>query len=280
MKFDETMKPKLLLCLALVLSGGWFGCLNAADGQTNSITWAIFTDTNRHFHFQYPAAWRINTEVVSVMHYRQVFVSLNSAERFTVGDLQVSTNVWEYGAPETISQLPAGTVYMDIGWWEYLAPQFGPDIHEMEADDLSALLKTDKEEKADKKLVTRTIEFSKWGRRWSIMVYMRAPVSEDRRQLMGQVLKSFCFDGVPAGDAIWAIGEARKKLPPEADPDQFTREGGSSVYYDQTRKDGNEVIVAFTKQFSDKSKKTWCFRVTETGAVLPMEPSANPFKEP
>jgi hypothetical protein len=276
------MNPKLILCLVLVLSGVLFGCLDAADGQTNSMQWATFTDTNRHFHFQYPATWGINTEVVPVMHYRVIFVSLNSAERLTVRDLQVATNMWEYGPAETIKQLPPGTVYMDIGCWEGPGPlpRFGPGIQDMEAADLSALLKKSKEETGDKdkQLITRRIEFSKWGRRWSILVYMHAPVGEDRRQLMEQILKSFRFDGVPAGDEIWAIGEARKKLPPEADPDKFTHEGGSSVYYDQTKKDGSNVIVAFTKQFGDKSKKTWCFRVTETGTVLPMEPGENPFK--
>jgi hypothetical protein len=275
-------KPKLIFGLALVLSAGLFGCLAAAGGQTNSLSWATFTDANRHFHFQYPATWGINNEIVSVMHYRDVFVSLNSSGRSTVDDLQVTTNTWEYGPAETIKQLPAGTVYMDIGWWEGPGPlpRFGPGIHEMEAADLSAVLKQSQEEtKLDKQLVTRTIEFSKWGRRWSIVVYMHAPVGEDRRQLMEQVLESFRFDGVPAGDEIWAIGEARKKLPPEADPDQFTREGGSSVYYNQTKKDGSSVIVAFTKQFGDQSKKTWCFRVTETGTVLPMAPGENPFKE-
>jgi hypothetical protein len=273
----ENRKRTLFFCLTLVLSG-LVGCLDAADRQTNSMQWATFSDTNRHFHFQYPATWRINTEVVPVMHYRDVFVSLNSAERSRVGDLQVSTNTWKYGAHETIEQLPARSVYMDIGWWEFFAPRFGPGIHEMEGADLSALLKENEEETDDKQLITRTIEFSKWGRRWSIMVYRRAPFNEDRRQLVEQILKSFRFDGVPAGDEIWAIGEARKKLPPEADPDEFTREGGSSAHYDQAKKDGSEVIVAFTKQFSDKSKKTWCFRVTESGTVLPMEPDENPFK--
>ena len=270
------MNPKIILGLALGLTA-FGGCLTPADGQTNSMQWATFTDTNRHFHFQYPATWGINTDVVSVMHYREVFVSLNSASRSTDGDLQVSTNTWGYGAPETIKQLPAGAVYMDIGWWEYPGPRFGPRIHEMEATDLSALPRQSDETK-DRQLATQTIEFSKWGRRWSIVVYMRAPFSKDRRQLVDQILKSFHFDGVPAGDEIWAIGEARKKLPAEADPDQYTREGGSSVYYDQTKKDGNDVIVAFIKQFGDGSKKTWCFRVTENGMVLPMESSENPFK--
>lgn len=139
------------------------------------------------------------------MHYRDVFVSLNSAQRHTVGDLQVSTNEWEYGSPTTIKQLPAGTIYMDIGYWDGPWPRFGSNIREMEAADLSEVFKTNDEEKTVG-LITRKIEFHKWGRYWSIMIYMRTPVSEKNRQLMERVLKSFRFDGVPAGDEIWAIG--------------------------------------------------------------------------
>ena len=265
------MKFKFLLCLALVLSGGLFGWPNVGSGQTNSdVQRVTFTDAARHFHFQYPATWKINTDVVPVMHYRDVFVSLNSAHRHTVGDLQVSTNTWEYGAPTTIEQLPAGTIYMDIGYWDGPWPRFGSNIREMEAANLSGLLKTNDQEKSDG-LITRQIEFHKWGRHWSIMIYLRTPVSEKNRQFMEQVLKSFCFDGVPAGDEIWAIGLARKKLPPEADPDQFTREGGSSVYYNATLKDGNDVLVMFTKHLEGQPEKTWSYLVTETGEVRPLD---------
>jgi hypothetical protein len=105
------MKFKFLLCLALVLSGGLFGWPNVGSCQTNSdVQWVTFTDAARHFHFQHPATWKINTDVVPVMHYRDVFVSLNSAHRHTVGDLQVSTNTWEYGTPTTIEQLAIGMV--------------------------------------------------------------------------------------------------------------------------------------------------------------------------
>jgi hypothetical protein len=262
------MKSKLLLCLALGLSGGLVGCSTAS--HTNSIQWATFTDTTRHFHLQYPATWKINTETIPVMHYRLVFVSLNSVECFTVGNLQTSENTWQYGSAETIKQLPAGAAYMDIGWWEGPpGPRWGPDIHEMEAADLSALLKTNHEEKEDG-LVVRQVEFHKWGRSWSIMVYIRPPVSRENHYAMEKVLNSFHFDGVPSGDPVWAIGEARKHLPHEADPNQFTNEGGSSVYYVSTTKDGDDVLVTFTKHLESESKKTWSFRVTAIGTVVPI----------
>jgi hypothetical protein len=244
-------------------------CSNAGSCQTNSNSqWLTFADAARHFHFQYPATWKIDTDLIPVMHYRDVFVSLNSAQQHTVGDLLVSSNTWEYGPPTTIKQLPVGTVYMDIGYWDSPSPRFGPNIHDMEAADLSCLLNTNDEKKTDG-LITRQIEFHKWGRDWSIVIYLRTPVSTINQQCMEQVLESFRFDGVPAGDEIWAIGLARKELPPEADPDQFTREGGSSVYYNATLRDGDDVIVMFTKRLEGQPEKTWSYRVTETGEVRP-----------
>jgi hypothetical protein len=115
--------------------------------------------------------------------------------------------------------------------------------------------------------VTRQIEFHKWGRHWSLMVYLRPPVSQENLQRVERILESFHFDGVPAGDPIWAIGEARKHLPPEAEPDQFSREGGSSVYYVSTSREGNDVLVTFTKRRPGQPKQTWSFRVSESGQV-------------
>jgi len=133
------------------------------------------------------------------------------------------------------------------------------------------LLPASKEETTNG-LVTRNIEFSKWGKEWSINVYFRTPVVQKDRRIVERVLESFRFDGVPAGDPGWAIGEARKHLPPEADPEKFTREGGSSVYYCQAERDGRSVIVTFVKQLDGEPKNTWVFRVDEVGAVTPIGP--------
>jgi hypothetical protein len=188
------MKIKIGICS--VLSSGAFACLNIASGQTNSgLLWATFTDTNRHFHFQYPSTWKINIENVSFFHWRDVFVSLNSAECLTVhpdDSLNCST-------AEILRQLPAGTAYMDIGYsanpWSS-----GTGTHDMEAADLSGPLKTAMNESENKGLITRTIEFTKRGKTWSIVTYMHPPISTENRQLLEQVLESFHFDSVPTID--------------------------------------------------------------------------------
>ena len=273
------MKLGFITC-SLLVGLGLTNRLAASADETNAPAWATYTDAARHFHFQYPTGWKISAADFPVMHYREVFVSVSSTGPVTVGDLQTATNAWSYGPAETIRQLPAGSAYLDIGYWEFPAPRFGPGIHEMTDANLSALLKKSPEQITDPQLITRTVDFCKWGRRWSIVVYLRSPVEAGQRQTVEHLLTSFHFDGVPAGDEIWAIGEARKQLPPEADPDQYTREGGSSIYYDQAKKDGDDVIVGFTKQLADHSKKRWCYRALKTGLVVSLPPGANPFPKP
>ena len=230
--------------------------------------WKTFTDAAHHFHFEYPAGWKVDTEPFPVMHYRDVFCALNSLgkERFKIREQQTAPNTWEFGGRTLTNQLPPGAAYLDIGWWEGPAPRFGPGIQEMTGKDLSSVLAAAKPtETAD--LISRRVEFSKWGRHWSIISYLRPPVSAETRQAMERVLTSFRYDGVPSGDPIWAIGEARKKLPAEAEPDRFEREGGSATHYVSTASDAGDVLVTFTKRDAGGPDKTWRFRVGGTGTV-------------
>lgn len=248
------------------------GCASntSTSKNINSVEWRTFSDANRHFHFAYPVSWKINTDCGPVEHYRDVFVAVNSfgKQHFMLREQLVATNTWEFGGPIMTNQLPPGSIYVDIGWWEGPWPRFGPGIKEMQRADLSTVAEDDYQIMPS--LMTRKFEFFKWGRRWSIVVYRRPPVSRENDALLKHILQSFHFDGVPAGDEIWAIGEARKHLPPEADPDQFTREGGSSLYFDETEHDGQDVIVTFAKHLEEQSQQTWRFRVTKTGAVIPL----------
>jgi len=242
--------------------------------------WTTFADTNRHFHFEYPKSWSISTEHLPVRHYRDVFLSLSSPGRGNsrIKEQETSPGTWEFGPGQILNQLPPGAAYMDIGWWERPAPRFDPDIQEMEAADLSAVLKAiENKAQMESQLIRRVLEFSKWGRRWSIEVYSRAPVSSETGQILDRVLTSFRFDGVPSGDEIWAIGVARRRLPPEAARDRFVREGGSATHYVGTRKEGNNVIVTFTQHEKEEHERTWSFRVTGSGEVLAI--TGTPMKQ-
>jgi len=240
--------------------------------------WATLADTERHFHLEYPSSWKVNTEVTAVAHYSMVFAALNSAgkENFTVREVQTAPGTWELNSDLIAQLVPAGTAYIDICWQEGPGgvQQFGPGIHEMGASDLSGLLKESKEAQVGE-LITQGFGFSKWGRDWNVAVYMHAPVTAALRDDVEKVLASFRFDGLPAGDAVWALGLAQKRLPKEADPEMYTRQGGSSLYYCGAQVSGDDVIVTFTKNLENTPAKSWTYRVTAKGEVIALESETN-----
>ncbi len=233
--------------------------------------WETYTDATRHFHLDYPPSWKVNSTMTVRAHYTMVLAALNSAgkENFTVQEIQTDANTYQLNGDIIAQLVPVGTAYIDISWQEGPGgvPQFGPGIHELEAADLSGLLQAGNEAQTGA-LIAREISFSKWGKSWVVTVYMQAPVAAALRAEVDKVLASFRFDGVPAGDAVWALGLAWKRLPAEADPEKYTRQGGSSEYYCGAQVNGDEVVVTFTKHVGNTPVKNWTYRVTAKGEVI------------
>lgn len=247
---------------------------NGADASDSN--WPMYVDKKRGFRFKYPQSWKITTGRQLIRHYRDTFIALNGAaqENLWITQKEVSPGSWLYSDKTVADQLPKGCVYMDIGWWEGPpGPRFGPGITEMSSNNLADLLAEAPEEPtSDSRLTTRKLEFSKWGRRWSIFVYFREPVSKSNKAEIEKVLKSFRFEANPVGDGIWAIWKARQHLPSEAEPDTFVREGGNEFSHVQTENKGNDIYVTFTKAYPEKKdrRKTWKYRVTDSGKVIPI----------
>jgi hypothetical protein len=269
---------KRSLSLAVLLSTGILAVFNSADGQTNaSPQWLTFTNAEHHFHFQYPAAWKVNGSPPMMGMHQVVLVSLNS---MGVADFNIwPAGVGEFGPAQIKQQLPAGAVYLDVSQSGFPGPRFGNGIKEMEANDLSEPLKIAKEDDSQG-IIEQALSFNKWGQFWDVTIFMRPPVTAQLRQTVKQILESFRFDGKPAGDPVWAISEARKLLPPEADPEKFTQQGGNNHYYTSARKDENGMIVTFEKNLDGQPKKTWYFRVTTTGSIIPIPVARGNAKSP
>ena len=123
----------------------------------------------------------------------------------------------------------------------------------------------------DERLTKRELVFNKWGRRWSITVYFRQPVSDEDRADANKILESFRFAGVPSDDDIWAVGQARKYLPAEAQADKyFTTNAGSILNYYRVERLADEIYVTFTRVDPNNrtSKREWRYQVTNTGEVI------------
>lgn len=283
-------RPSVLIPLALCIASA-VGChrdarrpptqaaaqTQLAAAVADGAVWATYTDPKRHFQFQYPAGWNINSEATPVIHYRLVFAAVNSAglEHFVVKEVATSPNTMELNHGLMVNMLPPGVIYLDVAWWEGPGPPqaFGPGISEMEAIDLAGVPAASVHDAADDDLTTRTYEFIKWGHHWSIVLYQRAPYTPEQRATADRLVRSFRFATIPAGDPLWALGQARLLLPPEADPDQYTREGGSHEHYCRatSRSDGT-VMVTFTKHLSGSSEQTWSYEVDPAGKVTSAKP--------
>lgn len=227
-----------------------------------------YVDEKRHFRFQYPKEWKITSGLMTVSHYRDVFVALNNVgkENLFVEDRWVNPflkNIFEV--------LPAGCVYLDIGWNDGPWGRWGRGITEMDSDNISDLLaKVPEIQTKDNKVTSRQLDFHKWGKRWSFTIYFRQPVREKDRADAIKILESFRFFGVPSDDDVWALGQARKYLPPEAEADLFfTDEGANELNYSRVERNGNEIYVTYTRVDPNNRelKRVWRYQVTNTGEV-------------
>jgi hypothetical protein len=137
-----------------------------------------------------------------VQHYRDVLVALNSMGKpgFQIRDLETSPGSMEFSAETTARQLPAGAAYLDIAWWGG-PPGWEPEASKEVADTsaiLAGVARSLVDSPGDKALIERHVGFQKWGKHWSVDVYLHPPFSRETGEEMQRVLTSIRFDPLPA----------------------------------------------------------------------------------
>ncbi|MCZ6655619.1 MAG: hypothetical protein O7D91_21635 [Planctomycetota bacterium] len=256
----------------------------AANQKAEPFEGRTYRDREKHFEFKCPADWGLSTGETWVGTRHYVFLTVNSANK---EDFWID---YGWGTPKhpgplktrISEQLPSGCVYLEIG--VVYGPAMGRPFQlrdQKSHEDLEwsprnweHLLERGKDEiLEDGELLSRGFGFAKWGTNWNIHVYFHEPVRARDRWLLDQLLQSFKFDAVPVGNERWAVIEAQKRLPPEAEPELYPYVGLAGYHSTRTEKIGDEVIVTFTK--SDPNGKgrdrIWQFRVTATGEVLAID---------
>jgi len=71
------------------------------------------------------------------------------------------------------------------------------------------------------------IQFYKWGRDLRLEISYHPDASDKTVAELNNLLASWRFDSVPAGDVEWAGIQARKLLPEEVEPFKFSNRAGS-----------------------------------------------------
>lgn len=222
-----------------------------------------------------PDSWAAVGVQYSVMHYRDVFLCMNSAgdrELRVTGKRHRSGG--SYNSETVAQQLKPGTVYIDVAHFDIgEGPHYGAGRTDSVASDLSTVLKEVRTFRSDDGSLTgQNIPFIKWGRRWSIYVYFREPVTDVVRKQASEVLQSIRFDDVPRDDPVWAVGAAWRLLPPEAQPGRsWPARNGSERGLHRTNVEKTDEGYLVTFHHLDEQAKTpvrsWSYLVSEDGKV-------------
>ncbi len=154
-----------------------------------------YVDAARGFRLDIPDGWSATPAAYPVMHYRDVFLCVNSAgnKGLRVVEKQEG-NTSTYNAETVAEQLEAGTVYLDFAYFEGPGQTGLPGVPDSVGSDLANMLKDIKPAlAAGGKLSTLDLSFVKGERRWSVFIYFREPVPEAVRARAWDVLRSFQF---------------------------------------------------------------------------------------
>ena len=217
-------RPQLLLTV-LVLSISTFflaACSAGPAASANARSEVVEPDgeyrsPNEGFILRLPSGWSAKEVEYSVMHYRDVFLCVNSEDP---SDLRITNERHENGESYSLGtvkrQLPAGATYMDFAYFEGPAgvPRYSEDRADTVGRDLHALLdKSTFRNTKDGTLSYLKLAFVKWGQAWSIFAYVREPATADSKEQLMAILRTFRFEEVPVVNAVQAVGRALERLP-------------------------------------------------------------------
>ncbi len=212
------------------------------------------------------------------------------APAVTQGD---STN---YSPQSTLAQVPAGGAYIALvhlsGGPPRQTDDYGP---EYDRQDLSELWEPHDCRQGSG---STWVDFSKWGRSLRLEVYCQPGASDAAVTEVNNLLASWRFDRVPAGDPGWSTSLARSSLPPAAQPVKFpllsgwsaddgplqsSSADGSATRITQAEVQDQTVVVTFTIRWGDPSTgwsgdecpaercHWWRFEVRPDGQLVHLE---------
>lgn len=154
----------------------------------------VYEDKARGFTMTLPNGWSATPTFFSMMHYRDVFLCINSQGKQALRVTHKRKGNTETYNPETVAeQLEPGAVYIDVAYFE------GPGGKRSvrgKPDTVGSRPFQEKVEPtrlADGKLSRIEESFIKDERRWHVYAYFREPVKRDVRVKAEQLLRSFQF---------------------------------------------------------------------------------------
>jgi hypothetical protein len=162
-----------------------------------------------------------------------------------------------YGPQTVMSQIPEGGAYVALVriWGPPRPDDYDPTEYNL--DDLSELCQPH-DWRQDSATDAQFIQFYKWGRDLRLEIACHPGASDETVDELNNLLASWRFDAVPAGDVEWAGIQARQILPEEVEPLKFSnqpgRRGGGNVdRVTQTEVSGDTVHIRFMYRWDNPS---------------------------
>lgn len=180
------------------------------------------SETN-HLEVDLPPGWAASEGPEFLAKPFEGLLAFNSwgQENFWVRQVETKTAdgvAYTYSLETVLGQIPSDGAYIVLidfaGGPRPATEDYGPEHKSQDLNDLW----TEKDCRAEGPV---SMNFYKWGRLLSLQVYCGTKASDDVYVEVNQLLESWCFDRVPAGDFGWASVTARDLLPLAVDPRAF-----------------------------------------------------------
>ncbi len=250
----------------------------------------VYRNTNYGFQFAVPAGWTVRETSFCVAHSGLVFLTVNNQRpQLEVRDWPIGTNAMGFGAATTFQQMQPGEVYVSFGY------SGGPGPDTMRADTVGTNLHSLLTGKgitpsAQPGLACLGLGFFKRGYWWAISADLRDPVTEESRDQVMALLRSFEFLPDPVGNGAWAESLAWEQLP------ETIRASGAGPGWPVASSAGDQassasfgpqsVVVqrrgsAWSVKFLWEAIGAWEYSVAASGQVTqPQPPVAYPVSLP
>lgn len=287
MTVERTIVRRILLILSTFLF--LLGCV----AREETAEWITYHNQRYNFSFQHPPFWVITEGPVHIGRLWNVAVSLNSFGKtdFWITDQKTGEHTRGINPHVILNQLQPSAVYFQVGWIAGGPPRLALGGPELEGIDLSQVRQGVEWEDWDSEGLQRYwLDFSKWGRRWSILVYLVEPIAEADRQAVERVLDSFRFEEEPAAEEEWAAEEITDWVSFWANSERLpfhpaTSGAAVGVYRVTTVRDGVDILVIVSYTWHQDSRfcrplgcRRWIYRALANGDVWPERESGDyPF---
>jgi len=201
------------------------------------------------------------------------------------------TTSYTYRPHDVMSQIPEGGAYISLLriWGPPPPPEDYEPPDEYATSDLSRL--NQPHDWRQDTTAAQFKEFHKWGRYLMVLIACHPDASDETVAHLNDLLQSWRFDAVPAGDTEWAGIQARKLLPEVVEPMKFkNRSGRIGNRVTQLEVQGDTVRVKFMYHLKeppegpahiyecpDKSCHWWKIDVLPTGESVLVDEGGAPL---